>query len=818
MKKQSHILFIALLVYGFFMNPYNTLHAGNAVEEKHVKEYLLERVNDDSFWNRIHALEFLCEAGFQNEVKNILKNSFAGIESLPQKRIGYWRCHANSSTSADEKSIYLEKILNVYLSVDSPDKIHACESLAKLKMSLRDYPLASIDDDSTQNNILQSYIAWANILPSPPSERLDYNTLFSLLNSGDKSTRKIIAYGISFLGLFEKQQWEKLASMALSETHESECAIHLLHGALVSCPDRAEYKVLTVRIREQLKQLGMTDNKTNRYNTFVAFGTFCEKEDFEYVLSAFNNGENNGQSILSEDDKKDIISAAAFAILQINNKQVKHQFYFFDWFIIIIFLLYMLFIGYSSSKKNKTSNDYVLGGNRMNSMMIGISLFATLLSTLSYLAYPGEMIKYGPVVFTGLLAFPVANWIVGRYLIPKFMVMKVTSAYEILEIKLGKGCRNLATIYFLTLRFLWMSTIVYATVDIALMPIMGFSKEFVPIISIALVLITVVYTTMGGIKAVVITDVLQTLVMFAGVILTIIVVMWKIGSIEAFFEPFLYAHWENVDLSINATKRMTVGNIFIMTLVWQICTAGSDQMAIQRYLATKNAKEAGRSYKISLITSCVIQLLLALVGITVMAYFTYNTSQMEPGQTIFNNADTLFPRFILVGLPVGITGLIVAAIMSAAMSSLSSGLNSSAAVIREDIVNRIVKNKVRDSQSELKAIKRTCALLGVAISCSCFLVAYVTGNLFDVVVKVVNLVVAPLFVLFFMALFIPFATNRATIIAGILSLVTAILIAFFEIFNIKVLWVMPAALIVGIIVGVSLSYIENRLLTKNLKV
>lgn len=110
-------------------------------------------------------------------------------------------------------------------------------------------------------------------------------------------------------------------------------------------------------------------------------------------------------------------------------------------------------------------------------------------------------------------------------------------------------------------------------------------------------------------------------------------------------------------------------------------------------------------------------------------------------------------------------------------------------------------------------IKTISAVLGIVISCSCFLISYVTGNLLDVVIKVVNLVVAPLFVLFFMALFIPFATNRGSVIAGLTSLLTAVLIAFFEIFRIKVLWIMPAALITGIVVGVICSYMESKLLT-----
>ncbi len=483
---------------------------------------------------------------------------------------------------------------------------------------------------------------------------------------------------------------------------------------------------------------------------------------------------------------------------------------FLDWSIVIVYLMLMLLLGYFSSKKNKTAEDYLLGGKSMNPFMIGISLFATMFSTLSYLSYPGETIKYGLVFLTGILAFPVASWIVGRFLIPQFMNMKVKSAYEILEIKLGAKTRKLAVLFFLSLRFLWMTTIIYATVDTAFVPIFNLSKSLVPLISIILSLLTVVYTTMGGIKAVVKTDVAQSVIMFFGLIVTIIFITSKLGSVQSLLDPSIYSHWEPVEFVIDPIKRMTVGNIFIMTLVWQVCTAGSDQMAIQRYLSTKDVKSARRSYSVSLWGSSFIQILLVITGLCVMAYFTLNPHMLEGGGTIYDKADTLFPMYIRLGLPTGITGLIAAAIMAAAMSSLSSGLNSSSAVISEEIVRRKKNKKNKDESSDLKFIKKTSVIIGIIVALSSFFIPFITGNLFDVIQKVVNLVVAPLFVLFFMALFIPFATDKATSLAGITSLIIAILIAFFEIFGISSLWIMTLSLLGGIIVGTMISYIDNK--------
>ena len=490
---------------------------------------------------------------------------------------------------------------------------------------------------------------------------------------------------------------------------------------------------------------------------------------------------------------------------------------YLDWAIVIAYLVLMLCLGYYSSKKNKTADDYLLGGKSMNPFMIGISLFATLFSTLSYLSYPGEMIKYGPVFLAGILAFPVASWIVGKFLIPKFMHLRVKSAYEILEINLGMNTRRLAVLFFLSLRLLWMTTIIYATVDTAFVPIFNLDRSLVPLISIALSLLTIIYTTMGGLNAVVKTDVAQSIIMFLGLIITIIFILIQLGSVQPIFDPAIYSHWDPVEFKINPIKRMTIGNIFIMTLVWQVCTAGSDQLAIQRYLSTKDVKTAKKSYNISLWGSTLIQILLAITGLCVMTYFTYNPTEMEGGGTIFEKADALFPLFIRVGLPTGLTGLIAAAILAAAMSSLSSGLNSSSAVISEEIRHRKKNKKNTSDSSDLKFIKKISVIIGIIVALFSFFIPFITGNLFDVIQKVVNLVVAPLFVLFFMALFVPFATDRATALAGIFSLIIAVFIAFFEIFGISSLWIMTLSLLGGVMFGVVFSYIEVKITSKNNK-
>lgn len=465
----------------------------------------------------------------------------------------------------------------------------------------------------------------------------------------------------------------------------------------------------------------------------------------------------------------------------------------------------MLGIGWYYQQKNKTVEEYLLGGRKMKSTSVGISLFATLLSTLSYLTYPGEMIQHGPIIFAGSLAFPLVYFIVGWWIIPAIMKTGVTSAYEILEQKLGLSVRLLGTVMFLSLRLLWMATIIYVTIDVALYSVIQFNKAYVPLMAALLTVVTIIYTTMGGLKAVVVTDIIQSAIFLGGALLSVMVVCWHFGSVSAIIPTQWPQHWSTFKIGFDPLQRTTMANAMLSVLVWYVCTNGADQMAVQRYLATPDIKTARRSFKIALMSDVFASVLLALVGLSMLAYFTNNSSLLN-GKPIVEQADTLFPRFILIGLPAGISGLVIAGLLAAAMSSLSSGLNSVSSVVSEDLINRFRKNPRKEDV--LRQIKRLSFVIGVIILLLSFIIARVPGNLFDVIMKVVNLFVAPLFVLFSMALFVPFATERATFLGGLIAIGVAVAIAFWGIFGITVLWIMPASLTVGIISAVILSYLD----------
>src|SRR5699024_4910615 len=166
------------------------------------------------------------------------------------------------------------------------------------------------------------------------------------------------------------------------------------------------------------------------------------------------------------------------------------------------------------------------------------------------------------------------------------------------------------------------------------------------------------------------------------------------------------------------------------------------------------------------------------------------------------------------GLPMGISGLVAAGLIAAAMSSLSSGLNATSSVISEDFIERFRAQPSEDKGNELSRIRVISYGVGGFIMLLSIVVGYVQGNLLDIIIKVVNLFVAPLFVLFFLGLFVPFATSRGTFVGGTFAVIVAIAIAFFEIFGIQVLWIMPMSLIGGVIIGVTASYIDKKYLLR----
>ncbi|MGD9636508.1 MAG: sodium/solute symporter [Pirellulales bacterium] len=469
-----------------------------------------------------------------------------------------------------------------------------------------------------------------------------------------------------------------------------------------------------------------------------------------------------------------------------------------DFAIIVVYLAGMLGIGIYYAFRTSDSDDFLLGGRRMPSWSIGLSLFATILSTISFLAWPGEIISHGPAILCQVLAYPISFVIVGWLLIPLIMRQPVTSAYEILETRLGPSVRYLASTIFLVLRLLWMSVIMYATAEKILIPILHLPASASAWICLLLGGITVVYSALGGLRAVVTTDVIQAIVLLSAAVATLVLISYWLGGAGAWWPDTWPKHWSAPRVWFHASDRSVLG--FMLSMVtWYVAMAGSDQMAIQRYLATRDAKSARRALGFAWTVEACAFVLMAMIGLALLAWFSTHPDWLGPGESIDATPDRLFPRFIVDGLPMGVTGLVIAGLMAAAMSSLSSGINSSAAVIVADFIEG-AWGFALSSRGRLLAARVTSGVVGALVVLLSMAVRLIDANLYELTVRVANLMTAPLFVVFCVAFFVPRATALVAWIAAIASTAVAVTISFFPAYHgLGFLWITPGALAGGLL-------------------
>ncbi len=450
-----------------------------------------------------------------------------------------------------------------------------------------------------------------------------------------------------------------------------------------------------------------------------------------------------------------------------------------DWTIVGAYLLLTLGIGWYFGRKQESTEQYFVGNRRMNPFLMGISLFATLLSTISYLSMPGETLGKGPMGLLQNLALPFVFLIVGYVMLPVYMRQRVTSAYELLEVRLGLSIRLLGATMFLLLRLVWMSLLIHLSAK-ALVSMMDFPEDVqaraMQVVALGIGFVAVVYTSVGGLRAVVITDLLQAILLYGGALLVIGTVTYKMGGF-GWFPTEWQSHWDVQPwFSLDPGVRLTVCSAALSYLLWNISTLGGDQTSVQRFMAVRDLAAARRMLATQLAVAVTVALTLGVVGFAIMGYFSQPNVDV-PGGSLTASADFLFPHFIAHHLPIGISGLVVSAMFAAAMSSIDSGVNSITAVVVTDFLDRFGRKPSTERGHVLLA--RTLAFaIGATVVIGSAFMGNVPGNITAVTGKTSNLLTTPIFALFFFALFVPFARPAGVWAGAICGTLVAVTIAF----------------------------------------
>lgn len=469
----------------------------------------------------------------------------------------------------------------------------------------------------------------------------------------------------------------------------------------------------------------------------------------------------------------------------------------FDYAVIVLYLVFTFGIAVWFGQKQKNTDDFFVGGRRMPWFAVGLSILATLFSTLSYLGGPGEMIKHGIGLFIGNLAIPLSMTVVFFLWIPFFMRLKVTSAYEYLEKRFNYPVRLTGAVLFILLRLGWMSMVVYAA-SLALDRVKGddiwwLSGPDIYWWIVGVGLFAAIYTSVGGIQAMIWTDVLQCFLLLTGVLMTIFYIMivdqtgpadwWATASQHA--PKHIALPMYSLDVTVrNTVVWMIVGNFF-----WTICTHGSDQVVLQRYFSTASQKAARRSYLINVGVDLTMSFLLSMCGLALLAFYLKHADRLPEGWTAVKAADKLFPHFLGHQLPAGCAGLIIAAFVCDAMQTLESGVNSITAVLTNDVVPRLRQGRPR-ILSELTFARVTTVIITAIVTCSAYFVTRIAIvndlTLVGMMPKFFNLVVGPLAALFVIGMFLPRCTARSAMPAVGIGLSVSIVWSWYgTIFGVK---------------------------------
>ena len=216
-------------------------------------------------------------------------------------------------------------------------------------------------------------------------------------------------------------------------------------------------------------------------------------------------------NVTEAEDAKSVTAEQISQVAEANESEDSHRagLHWFDWLLICLYGCGTIALGWYFSRRQRSTTEYFVGSGKMNSTLIGVSLFATLLSTISYLSMPGEALGKGPVNMATMLAVPVVYLIVAFGLLPVYMKQRVTSAYELLEAKLGLSVRLLGALMFVALRLVWMSLLIYLAAKAMLVVLDAeFAWEFeigswtfsisgLQIVVLATGFVAVIYTSLG---------------------------------------------------------------------------------------------------------------------------------------------------------------------------------------------------------------------------------------------------------------------------------------------------------------------------------
>lgn len=432
-----------------------------------------------------------------------------------------------------------------------------------------------------------------------------------------------------------------------------------------------------------------------------------------------------------------------------------------NWSILVVYVLANLGLGFMLGKKVESADDFFLGDKSIPWWAIGISVVSTYVSALTFLGGPAWAYTDGLSVIAIHLNYPIVIFFVVTFFLPFFFNSGVASIYEYQERRFGPTSRSVISAIFLLTQGLTSAAVLYAT-SLVLEFITGLQVEYCILI---VTIIAVIYTFMGGIAAVIWTDVIQAGILFAGALVILIALLGEMPQPMAQTLSELKAQGltNALDFDFDFTKVTTVWSGIIAMTLFHVTVYGANQMMVQRTLAAKNIGDAKKSFLMMGFGAFFIYFLFILLGILFYSYY---------GGREFENGNTIILQFATdYGLP-GLMGLIAAAVLAASMSSLDSAFNSMSTVSTIDFYQRYFKPN-ESGEHYLKVSRAFTLLWAVVIVAPALMFVESEGSVLETLSKIGSYFVGAKLSMFALGFFSKHTTERGLLVgvgAGFLVL------------------------------------------------
>ncbi|MBR1687399.1 MAG: sodium:solute symporter [Prevotella sp.] len=382
-----------------------------------------------------------------------------------------------------------------------------------------------------------------------------------------------------------------------------------------------------------------------------------------------------------------------------------------DFTIFIVFTLGVVVFGCSFFKKGSSADEFTSAGHSIPGWVVGMSIFATYVSSISYIGYPGKAFASNWNAFVFSLSIPIASYFAAKYFVPFYRHSGSVSAYTFLEEKFGAWARLYASACYLLTQVARMGSILYL-LAVPMYILMGWNLHAVIILtSIGII----IYSMLGGLKAVIWADAIQGIILIGGAIVCLGILMFSMpeGPMQTF------------ELAANAPdgNKFSLGSLGsdLTTSTFWVCLVygifinlqnyGIDQNYVQRYHAAKTDRDAKFSALFGGYLFIPVSALFFLIGSALYSYYAAGVAEL-PAE-IAQKPDYVFPYFIVNGLPVGLRGLLIASIFAAGMSTVSTSVTSAATIILTDYVRPLTSKSNQSPSRELFILRLSSVVVGI---------------------------------------------------------------------------------------------------------